>query len=132
MTKILVADDDSHVVKLLKHVLQSNGYDVLTCSGGQNALDLAVQSNPQLIILDAMMPVIDGYQVLWHLGNRAETRDIPTIMLSSRSSSQDVHQGLKLGAREYMFKPFSVYELLNRVDNVLTNVQPARELALAN
>lgn len=119
MTRILVADDDFQIVRLLKHALSFEGYDVLTCDGGAKALEIASREQPDLIILDAMMPWLDGYQVLWHLHNKVETQHIPTIMLTARSSRRDQSYGISLGARDYIFKPFSIEHFVKKVGNLL-------------
>lgn len=119
MASILIVDDDIQIVQVLEKILSQQGYKTLTCNSGELALSMATARQPNLIILDAMMPKLDGYQVLWHLRDRAETREIPTIMLSARSSLQDTQQGLKLGAKAYLFKPFNAETVLTCVDDVL-------------
>lgn len=119
MLTILIADDDADILQILEKSLTHHGFNVLTCSGGEQVPTMAADQQPDLIVLDIEMPRVDGYQVLWHLNNHADTRNIPTIILSGRKSEGDVDYGKKLGAREYMFKPFSPSDLLERVNRIL-------------
>lgn len=119
MLTILIADDDVDIRRILEQSLTHHGFNVVACSGGEQVPEIAAEQQPDLIILDIEMPRVDGYQVLWHLNNQAETRDIPAIVLSGRKSEDAVSYGKKLGASEYMFKPFSPSDLLENVNRVL-------------
>ncbi len=121
MSLIMLADDDDLLVQYVQSVLEENGHDVLSCDGGGAAIEMSRKVHPDLIILDAMMPRIDGYQVLWHLKQNAETRDIPVMMLTARSRPQDEEMGLSLGASEYVIKPFSLEEVLEKTDRLLNS-----------
>lgn len=123
MSLILLADDDDLLVQYVQAVLKENGHDVLSCNGGEAAIEMAREIRPDLIILDAMMPRIDGYQVLWHLKQSTETSEIPVMMLTSRSRPQDEKLGLSLGASAYIFKPFSLEEVLENTENLLRSHQ---------
>ena len=126
MSLILLADDDDLLVQYVQTVLEDNGHDVLSCDGGDAAIKMSMQVRPDLIILDAMMPRIDGYQVLWHLKQNTETRDIPVMMLTARSRPQDEEMGRSLGASDYVFKPFSLEEVLDKTDRLLSSqAQPS-------
>jgi len=118
-TRILVADDDPLVVELIEFKLTSRGYDVLTASDGEAALASSIADHPDLIVLDAMMPVLDGYEVLRRLRGDARTRLIPVIMLTARKKESDVLSGLALGARDYLVKPFMPEELVARIGKLL-------------
>ena len=120
MSSILVVDDDDDIVRLLDKALTNKGHEVIKCNGGEEALEIAAQSQPDLIILDVEMPKLDGYQVLWHLGENADTQHIQTLILSGRKTFSDKKFGLKLGARDYIAKPFSIDVLLNRVEHLLS------------
>lgn len=119
MAKILIADDDDLMLELLQFKLEINDHTVMTAADGEMALKLAVAVRPDLIILDAMMPVLDGFVVLQRLKVAPETAQIPVVMLTARKHESDVVNGLRLGAREYLVKPFLPEELLTRIENIL-------------
>jgi two-component system, OmpR family, alkaline phosphatase synthesis response regulator PhoP len=114
--RVLVVDDDAKTVELVKLYLNRDGYRVLTAYDGIEALRLARESHPDLIVLDLMLPGIDGLEVCRTL--RAES-DVPIIMLTARTTEQDRLTGLDLGADDYVTKPFSPKELAARVRVVL-------------
>ncbi len=114
--KVLVVDDDVKTVELVKLYLNRDGYRVLTAYDGLEALRLAGESHPDLIVLDLMLPRLDGLEVCRRL--RAES-DVPIIMLTARTTDQDRLTGLDLGADDYVTKPFSPRELAARVRAVL-------------
>jgi len=114
--RVLVVDDDAKTVELVKLYLDRDGYKVLTAYDGIEALRLARESHPDLIVLDLMLPGIDGLEVCRTL--RAES-DVPIIMLTARTTEQDRLTGLGLGADDYVTKPFSPKELAARVRVVL-------------
>jgi two-component system alkaline phosphatase synthesis response regulator PhoP len=114
--RILVVDDDAKTVELVKLYLSRDGYKVLTASDGIEALRLARDGRPDLIVLDLMLPGLDGLQVCRTL--RAES-DVPIIMLTAKTAEQDRLVGLDLGADDYVTKPFSPRELAARVRAVL-------------
>lgn len=117
--KILIIDDEQHIVELLRFNLESNGYEVLDASDGREGLEKAVETLPDLILLDLMLPSIDGIEVCRQLRKDQSTEDIPIIMLTAKSEETDKIIGLEIGADDYMTKPFSVRELLARVKAVL-------------
>jgi len=119
MAKILIADDDDLMLELLQFKLEPCDHSVLTAADGEMALKVAVAVRPDLIILDAMMPALDGFVVLQRLKATPETAEIPVIMLTARKHESDVVNGLRLGAREYLVKPFLPEELLTRIENIL-------------
>ncbi len=114
--KILVVDDDKNLRLVLRAHLTRAGYQVVTASDGREALSMAFQERPDLIILDVMMPHMDGWEVCRRI--RAMS-DIPIIMLTARAESKDVVKGLHLGADDYLDKPFDGKELQARVQSVL-------------
>ena len=117
--RILVVDDDAKTVELVKLYLNRDGYRVLTANDGVEALRLARESHPDLIVLDLMLPGIDGLEVCRTL--RSES-DVPIIMLTARTTEQDRLTGLDLGADDYVTKPFSPRELAARVRVVLSRL----------
>lgn len=109
---ILIAEDEEDIRNLLKIHLEANGYQVFPCSNGLQALEIVEKQEMHLAILDVMMPVLDGYQVLKRI---RETSDIPVLFLTARDQDMDKVLGLGLGADDYLTKPFSMAELLARV-----------------
>lgn len=116
---ILVCDDDPLLLELLQFRLASNGYDVRTAVDGSEALRQIAEEPPDAVVLDAMMPVIDGYEVLRRLRGDAETADIPVVMLTARRQEQDIVSALNLGANDFIVKPFIPEELLARLARLL-------------
>jgi two-component system alkaline phosphatase synthesis response regulator PhoP len=116
LKKVLVVDDDIKIIKILKIYLQRDGYEVHTAPDGNEALRLAREKHPDVIILDLLLPGIDGYEICKTL--RAES-EVPIIMLTARTTEQDMIKGLDLGADDYVIKPFSPREIEARVRAVL-------------
>lgn len=119
--RILVVDDEPPIVDVLAYNLERANYQVLIARDGEEALALARREQPDLIILDLMLPRLDGLEVCRAL--RRE-RDVPIIMLTARDAEVDRVVGLELGADDYVVKPFSVHELMARVKNVLRRTAP--------
>ena len=117
--KILVVDDEEHIAELISYNLASNGYKVIIANNGNDAVKLAVEEKPNLILLDLMIPGKDGYDVCKDIRSNSEIRNTPIIMLTAKSEELDKILGLELGADDYITKPFSVRELLARVKAVL-------------
>ncbi len=118
--RILVVDDEPSVTDLLAYNLHKTGYEVLIAANGNDALRLAHQSKPDLILLDLMLPGVDGLEVCREL---RKASDVPVIMLTARGEEIDRVVGLELGADDYVCKPFSVRELLARIKTVLRRVK---------
>jgi DNA-binding response OmpR family regulator len=126
-TTILAADDDPQLLRLMTRNLQLEGYDVLGASDGELALQLIESNPPDLVLLDVMMPKMDGFTVCYRV---REFSSVPIIIVTARGQDQDKVRGLDLGADDYLTKPFSVDELLARVRAVLRRSQfTARENA---
>ena len=113
--KILVVDDEDHIVELISYNLINSGYNVITANNGLDAVRLAKEENPDLILLDLMIPGLDGFDVCKAIRNDNETKDILIIMLTAKGEELDKILGLELGADDYMTKPFSIRELLARI-----------------
>lgn len=113
--KILIVDDVPTNVMLVQAILKKEGYTLLTCDSGAKALKIANEKHPNLILLDIMMPEMDGYEVLQHLKSNPDTTDIPVIIMSALSDMQSIVKGYQLGATEYVTKPFQREELVKRV-----------------
>jgi DNA-binding response OmpR family regulator len=119
-TTILSADDDPHLLRLVARNLELEGYAVLTASDGEGALHLIEEQQPDLVLLDVMMPRLDGFSVCTRV---REFSAVPIILLTARGQDQDKVRGLDLGADDYLTKPFSIDELLARVRAVLRRAQ---------
>ncbi|MBT4544237.1 MAG: response regulator [Alphaproteobacteria bacterium] len=115
MQRILIADDDQMIVRLLEHKLKQSGYEVLSVHDGAIALETAITEKPDLIVLDGMMPGLDGMEVLRRLKESEDTKSIPVIMLTARAQETDIVDGLSLGADDYLVKPFIPDELMARI-----------------
>lgn len=119
LVKILIADDSSTIRRLVAGRLAADGYEVIEAADGEEALTFAQREHPDLVVLDKVMPKYDGFEVLRALREDAQTRAIPIVMLTERTTEADVLDGLSLGVEEYMPKPFSPRELSARVQRVL-------------
>lgn len=119
MAKILLAEDEQQIGDMVAFKLANSGHDVVRVVDGEAALAAAARERPDLIILDVMMPLLDGFAVLGRLRADADLRTIPVIMLTARGQERDILSGLQGGAADYVVKPFSLKELLARVDVVL-------------
>jgi len=113
--KILVIDDERGILDLVKDWLGSKGYDVITAGDGEEGLRMAQRENPTVIILDIMMPGIDGFEVLSKLRNAPKTQNKPVIMLTQRRETETIEKAERRGATDYIMKPFSVDDLLHMV-----------------
>lgn len=116
---ILVCDDDPLLVELLEFRLGLRGFGVLVARNGAEALEIAARNDPDAIVLDAMMPVLDGYEVLRRLRADSATARIPVVMLTARKGEADVLSGLALGANDYVVKPFIPEELVMRLSKLV-------------
>lgn len=117
--KILVVDDEEHIIELLKFNLENSGYKVLTANNGIDALKLTKAEIPKLILLDLMLPGMDGYDICKEIRKDSSMAHIPIIMITAKGEELDKILGLELGADDYITKPFSMRELLARVKAVL-------------
>jgi two-component system, OmpR family, alkaline phosphatase synthesis response regulator PhoP len=127
MKKILVVDDEQSIVTLLEYNLKQAGYDVITALDGEDALRKTLSEHPDLIVLDLMLPILDGIEVCKELRQRKKMT--PILMLTAKDDEFDKVLGLELGADDYMTKPFSPREVVARVKAILrrTNYQPEIE-----
>ena len=104
--KILVVDDEESLAQFVCRALRQQGYKTVCAYDGDNALSLIYEEMPDLVILDLMLPLMDGWEICRRVKSDADTRHIPILMLTARNSAEDVVQGLDLGADDYMRKPF--------------------------
>ena len=116
---VIIAEDEPQIANLIKFKLEKSGFEVMIGENGKLALELVNQYHPDLVILDVMMPIMDGFEVLRLIKEGEGTKDIPVIMLTARGMETDVLKGFETGAVDYITKPFSVSELAARVNNVL-------------
>ncbi len=122
---ILVVDDDPGILKLVTLNLELEGYQVVTANDGKTALQLVENEQPSLVILDVMMPVLDGFQVCERI---RQFSDVSILMLTARGRSEDIIHGLNIGADDYVVKPFSSDELLARVRAILRRARFPEEM----
>lgn len=117
--KILVVDDEPHVIKSLTFVLTKEGYDVSSAENGEDAMIKIRQSKPSLVFLDVMMPKKNGYEVCQEVKKDSGLRDIRVIMLTAKGQEADREKGLDVGADEFMTKPFSPMGIVDKVKELI-------------
>ena len=117
--RILVVDDEIYIVHILDFSLGMEGYEVLTALDGEQALERLKSDKPDLIVLDIMMPKLDGYEVCRSIKSNPETRNIPVILLSAKGRNVDQKMGFDVGADDYITKPFSPRKLVERINAIL-------------
>ena len=117
--KILIADDRMEVVELVRVTLEGEDFSLLTASNGKEALDKIRGETPDLVLLDIVMPKMDGFEVLTNLKKDPATKDIPVIMLTAKGQKLDKEKGKDLGAKDYVIKPFSPSSLLTKIEGIL-------------
>ena len=125
MAKILVAEDDKQIGDMIAFKLTNGGHQVIRAEDGEEAVALAGRELPDLILLDAMMPGLSGFEVLRRLKSDPALRAVPVIMVTAKGHERDVLSGLRGGAVDYVVKPFSLKELAARVDLALRKEPPA-------
>jgi twitching motility two-component system response regulator PilH len=116
---ILVVDDSPTETHILKGILERGGYRVMTAENGERGVSKAIESNPNLILMDVVMPGLNGFQATRQLSQTPETANIPIIMVSTKNQETDRAWGMRQGARDYVVKPVSAKELLNKISVVL-------------
>jgi CheY-like chemotaxis protein len=117
--RILVCDDDPVILRLLQVNLELEGYEVLLAHHGEKAIEIAVDEHPDLVILDIMMPRMDGYQTCQMIKSQDETRDIPVVFLSAKAQASDIEKGKSFGVDDYLTKPFDPSDLIAVVDRLV-------------
>jgi two-component system phosphate regulon response regulator PhoB len=134
MERVLIVDDDADILRLVSYNLAQAGFEVVTAENGRSALELVQRQPPDLIILDVMLPDVDGLEVCRTLRGHDVSRKIPIIMLTARSEEIDRVVGFELGADDYVMKPFSPRELVLRVKSILrrTHVDRTEMLRFGN
>jgi DNA-binding response OmpR family regulator len=117
--RILLVDDHQTVFRLLEAIVRIKGYALLYAESGQQGIVMARQERPDLVLLDVMMPDIDGFKVCQYLKENPETKDIPIMFLTARGAEDDVEIGRKSGADGFMTKPFQTIEVLKQIEKLL-------------
>ena len=118
-TTVLIAEDEPHILTLLRFKLRDAGFDVIPADDGLKALDLARTHKPDIILLDVMMPLVNGYQVLETLRKDAELNNTPVIMLTAKSLQREIDEAMAKGATDYIVKPFNPADLIERIQQIL-------------
>ncbi|MDQ3646599.1 MAG: response regulator [Actinomycetota bacterium] len=118
--RILICDDDPAILRVLQVNLEIEGYQVYAAHHGEEAVELAIANQPDLVILDIMMPRLDGYQACEKIKANEATRDTPVIFLSARAQQSDIDRGKSFGVSEYLTKPFDPMELLEVVERLIS------------
>ena len=126
--KILIVEDEKDIIKMLDYNLKKEGFRVIDARDGEDALDLAMREHPDLILLDLMLPGMDGLEVCKSLKKESKTSPIPIIMLTAKSQESDKVLGLGLGADDYITKPFSPGELIARIKALLRRASEKEKL----
>ncbi len=121
MKKILIVDDEPNIVMSLEYTFKKNNFEVFIARDGQEALDILKNSLPDIIILDIMMPNVDGYDALQKIRNNEFLNDCKVIFLTAKNKESDIEKGLSLGANLYVTKPFSVKKLVEQVNELVKN-----------
>jgi len=119
MKKILIVDDEPNIVMSLEYTFKKNNFEVFIARDGQEALDLLKDQIPDVIILDVMMPMVDGYATLEQIKKNDRLKNTKVIFLSAKNKGSDIEKGLSLGADLYMTKPFSIKKLLEQVNELV-------------
>ncbi len=124
MTKIMIVEDEAALVTLLKYNLEKQGYETISVMDGKEVMNTAMTEKPDLILLDWMLPNVQGIDLCRDMRKSYELRNIPIIMLTARGEEADKVRGLSYGADDYMTKPYSIPELMARIVALLRRVQP--------
>ena len=119
MKKILIVDDEPNIVMSLEYTFKKKGFEVFIARDGSEALEILENNIPDIILLDVMMPNVDGYQTLTHIKQNERLNLVKTIVLRAKSKASDIEKGIRLGADKYLLKPFSVKKLVSEVNELL-------------
>ncbi len=117
--KVLVVDDEVYILHILDFSLGAEGYEVITAANGEQALEKAISEKPDLIVLDVMMPKMDGYETCRKIKALPETKHIPVLLLTAKGRDIDRQRGFDAGADDYITKPFSPNKLIDRIQGIL-------------
>ncbi len=129
--KILAVDDEPEILSAVKETL-SEKYDVITAVNGKEAVDCAGETHPELIIMDVMMPGMDGFETVKQMRLNMHSHTPPVIFLSARTSRADIDQGLKLSGLDYVTKPFSPTKLMKKIDEIFERIDVRKKITDKN
>ncbi len=118
--KILVVDDDPYILMSLEFLMKKNGFEVMVARNGTEALEIVEKQVPDIVLLDIMMPDVDGYAICKHIKNNKKLKDAHVVFMSAKSKESDIQKGYDLGASLYVTKPFSTRQLLKQVQELLS------------
>jgi DNA-binding response OmpR family regulator len=118
--KVLVVDDDPYILMSLEFLMKKNGYDVMVARNGKEALDLVEQQLPDMVLLDIMMPDVDGYEICKYIKKAARLKHTKVVFMSAKTKEADIQKGYDLGAALYITKPFSTRELVKQINQLMT------------
>lgn len=119
MKKVLIVDDEPNIVMALEYAFRKEKFEVLIARNGGEAFELMKEHVPEMVVMDIMMPLVNGYETLKMMKQEKQLKDIKVILLSAKNKTTDIEYGLKLGANDYITKPFSVKKLINRVHELM-------------
>jgi DNA-binding response OmpR family regulator len=117
--KILIVDDEPNIVMSLEYAFKKKDFEVFIARDGSEALEILKHQTPNVVLLDIMMPKVDGYQTLKHIKNTNSLKDTKVVFLTAKNKASDIEKGLKLGADKYLIKPFSVKKIVSEILQIL-------------
>lgn len=118
--KILVVDDDPYILMSLEFLMKKNGFDVMVARNGTEALEIVDKQIPRLVLLDIMMPDVDGYAICKHIKSNKKLKDAKVVFMSAKTKEADIQKGYDLGASLYITKPFSTRDLMKQIRELLS------------
>lgn len=121
LKKILVVDDDPYILMSLEFLMKKNGYDVMVARNGTEALELVEKQIPHMVLLDIMMPDVDGYEICRHIKNSKKLQGAKVVFMSAKTKEVDIKKGYDLGASLYITKPFSTREMIKQINELMNN-----------
>jgi two-component system alkaline phosphatase synthesis response regulator PhoP len=125
--KILVIEDDPGTLRLVDYSLRQEGYEVITASNGLDGIRKALGDSPDLVILDVMLPGMDGFEICYRLRSEPSTKQLPILMFSAKAQEIDKDTGIRVGADDYLTKPSAPAEIVSHVEKLLANKKTSRE-----
>lgn len=123
MKKILIVDDEPNIVMTLEYTFKKNNFEVFIARDGQEALDILKTQLPDVIILDIMMPLVDGFETMEQIKKNEKLKHCKVIFLTAKNKESDIEKGLALGADAYLTKPFSIKKVVEQVNELLENLK---------
>ncbi len=119
LKKILVVDDDPYILMSLEFLMKKNGYDVMVARNGTEALEIVEKQLPDVVLLDIMMPDVDGYEICKHIKASKKLKDAKVVFMSAKTKEADIRKGYDLGASLYITKPFSTREMIKQIKELM-------------